>query len=108
MSKRLSPLAALLLCALLPLPLRAQSQVAGGEIEGTVRDESGGVLPGATVTVRNQETGVSRTTQTDETGRFRAPLLQVGTYEVTVALDGFATTRQPDLELTIGETLSVD
>ena len=110
MSRRIAVLTALVLCSLLPLapPAAAQSQVAGGEIEGTVRDEDGGVLPGATVTVLNQETGVSRTTQTDETGRFRAPLLQVGTYEVTVALDGFATSRRPDLELTIGQTLSVD
>ncbi|MFL6199500.1 MAG: carboxypeptidase regulatory-like domain-containing protein, partial [Thermoanaerobaculia bacterium] len=109
MSRRFCALAALLLWTLLPVtPASAQSQVAGGEIEGTVRDESGGVLPGATVTVLNQATGVSRTTQTDETGRFRAPLLQVGTYEVTVALDGFATSRRPDLELTIGQTLSLD
>ncbi|MEA2558602.1 MAG: hypothetical protein QOH06_106 [Acidobacteriota bacterium] len=110
MSRRFAAALAFVLCSLLPLapPAAAQSQVAGGQIEGTVRDESGGVLPGATVTVLNQETGVSRTTQTDEAGRFRAPLLQVGTYEVTATLDGFATTRQPGLELTIGQTLSVD
>ena len=40
--------------AALPAPLFAQSQSAGGAIEGTVTDESGGVLPGATVTVRNR------------------------------------------------------
>jgi hypothetical protein len=110
MSRRLSAIAAFLLCAVLLSmpPASAQSQVAGGEIEGTVRDESGGVLPGATVTVLNQATGVSRTTQTDETGRFRAPLLPVGDYEVTATLDGFATARQTGLELTIGQTLAVD
>src|SRR5687768_2193607 len=110
MSRRLSEFAAFLLCVvLLSVPsASAQSQVAGGEIEGTVRDESGGVLPGATVTVLNQATGISRTTQTDETGRFRAPLLPVGDYEVTATLDGFATARQTGLELTIGQTLSVD
>jgi outer membrane receptor protein involved in Fe transport len=94
--------------ALAPSPLRAQAQSAGGAIEGTVTDESGAVLPGATVTVRNQATGVSRETTTDGSGLYRAPLLPVGTYEVTAALSGFATTRRPNLTLTIGQTLPVD
>lgn len=110
MSRGLSAFAAFLLCTVLlsAPPAWAQSQVAGGEIEGTIRDEDGGVLPGATVTVLNQATGVSRTVQTDETGRFRAPLLPVGDYEVTATLDGFATTRRTGLELTIGQTLALD
>jgi outer membrane receptor protein involved in Fe transport len=94
--------------AALPAPLFAQAQSAGGAIEGTVTDESGAVLPGATVTVRNQATGVSRETPTDGVGVFRAPLLPVGTYEVTAALSGFATVRRPNLTLTIGQTLTVD
>lgn len=77
-----------LLLALAALPLLAQSQVAGGEIVGTVIDETGGVLPGVTVTIRNQATGVSRDTQTDERGRYRAPLLPVGSYEVSAVRDG--------------------
>jgi outer membrane receptor protein involved in Fe transport len=97
-----------LLFALTALPLLAQSQVAGGEIVGTVTDETGGVLPGVTVTVRNQATGVSRDTVTDKAGRFRAPLLPVGTYEVSAVLQGFATTRLKDLTLTIGQTLDAD
>jgi len=98
------------LCLLLvcvSLPLCAQSQV-GGEIVGTVTDETGGVLPGVTVTIKNQATGVTRDTQTDSAGRYRAPLLPVGTYEVSAALQGFATTRLKDLTLTIGQTLAVD
>lgn len=94
--------------ALAPSDLRAQAQSAGGAIEGTVTDESGAVLPGATVTVRNQGTGIARETTTDGSGVFRAPLLPVGTYEVTAALSGFATTRRPNLTLTIGQTLAVD
>jgi outer membrane receptor protein involved in Fe transport len=105
-----------LLCALLflsallaPLaPARAQSQATGGEIEGTVADETGGVLPGVTVTIRNQATGIVRETTTDGAGRFRAPLLPVGAYEVTATLEGFATTKVPDLVLTIGQTLTVN
>jgi outer membrane receptor protein involved in Fe transport len=88
--------------------LRAQSQSAGGAIEGTVTDESGAVLPGATVTVRNQATGIIRETTTDGSGVYRAPLLPVGSYEVTGVLSGFATTRHPNLTLTIGQTLPVN
>jgi outer membrane receptor protein involved in Fe transport len=87
---------------------RAQSQAAGGTIEGTVTDESGAVLPGAVVVVRHLATGVVRETQTDATGVFKAPLLPVGRYEVVVSLSGFATTRRPNLELTIGAVLPAD
>ncbi|MET0553508.1 MAG: TonB-dependent receptor, partial [Vicinamibacteria bacterium] len=96
------------LLAVLPAPLYAQAQSAGGAIEGTVTDESGAVLPGATVTVRHQATGIVRETTTDGVGVFRAPLLPVGGYEVTAALSGFATVRRQNLTLTIGQTLAVD
>ncbi len=100
-----------LFCLLLLLPLApvlAQSQVAGGEIEGTVNDPDGAPLPGVSVTVRNQATGVARDTQTDDEGRYRAPLLPVGTYEVTAALEGLTTAKLRNLVLNIGQTLSVD
>jgi outer membrane receptor protein involved in Fe transport len=100
-----------LLCfatVLLAVPAFPQSQATGGAIEGTVTDESGAVLPGVNVTVRNTATGVTRETRTDAAGVYRAPLLPVGPYEVTGALTGFATTRRPHLELTIGQTLTVD
>ena len=101
-------LTCLALCLALPLPALAQSQAAGGAIVGSVTDESGGVLPGATLTIRNTATGVTRETQTDSEGSYRAPLLPVGSYEVTAALAGFATTRRTNLVLTIGQTLIVD
>jgi outer membrane receptor protein involved in Fe transport len=87
---------------------RAQSQAAGGEIQGTVTDEQGGVLPGATVQVRNVATGVVRETQTDARGVYRAPLLPVGTYEVSASLSGFATTRRERQVLNVGSVLNVD
>jgi outer membrane receptor protein involved in Fe transport len=98
----------LALLALGPSPVFAQAQATGGAIEGTVTDESGAVLPAVTVTVRNAATGVTRETRTDGAGVYRAPLLPVGPYEVTAALSGFATTRRPNLTLTIGQTLIVD
>ena len=106
---RFRPLAgALLLCLALPGALRAQSQAAGGTIEGTVTDESGAVLPGAAVTVRNTATGAMREATSDPAGLYRAPLLPVGPYEVTAALSGFATTRRTNLTLTIGQVLDAD
>src|SRR5438477_1500544 len=91
-----------------PGELSAQSQSAGGAIEGTVTDQSGAVLPGVTVTIRNTATGVSRETTTDATGLYRAPLLPVGSYELSAALSGFSTTKRPSLTLSIGQTLTVD
>ncbi len=92
----------------LALPALAQSQAAGGAIEGTVTDQSGAILPGVSVLVRNTATGVTRETQSDSSGLYRAPLLSVGSYEVTASLQGFATLKRSNLTLTIGETLVVD
>ncbi len=63
----------------LPVTALAQSQSAGGAIEGTVTDESGAALPGAVVTAKNPATGLVRETPTNAAGYFRAPLLPVGT-----------------------------
>jgi hypothetical protein len=82
----------------------AYAQSATGDIQGTVVDQSGAVLPGVTVTVTNTATGVQRELVTDTEGRFTAPGLQVGPYEVTAALQGFATRRQENLRVQIGET----
>ncbi len=105
--KALRPVSLLLLLA--PShALLAQSQAAGGAIEGTVTDDSGAVLPGVTVNVRNTANGLVRETPTDAQGVFRAPLLPVGDYDVTASWQGFATTKRTGLTLTIGQTLVVD
>ena len=54
-------------------PAFAQSQATTGVIEGTVRDESGAVAPGATVTLKNTATNFERVVTTDADGRFRGP-----------------------------------
>ena len=73
------------------LPLHAQSQAINGTIEGVVRDGTGAVLPGATVTVSNVETGQQRAVTTDSAGEYRAPLLSLGAYRVKAELQGFKT-----------------
>ena len=69
----------------------ALAQVNTATISGTVHDESGAVLPGANVVIQNQDTGISRTVITNETGRYSAPALGLGAYQVTVQLSGFQT-----------------
>ena len=64
------------------------------------RDEQGGVLPGVVVTLRNQETGVSRTAMTEVDGRYRFPALAPGRYTLRSELSGFATVEMPDLTVT--------
>src|SRR5262245_38069011 len=69
----------------------AQSQALNGLIEGTVKDTSGGVMPGAYVTVVNTTNGESETFVTDGNGSYRAPLLSLGVYSVRITLPGFRT-----------------
>ncbi len=90
---------------LVSLPIFAQSQATTGVIEGTVIDASGGAVPGVTVTIRNTATGYEVVVVTDSAGRFRAVLLPLGPYQVTVTLQGFATVVQKGLDLGVGQTL---
>jgi hypothetical protein len=71
------------------LPALAGAQDFRGSIAGTVSDQSGGVLPGVTITVANADTGVSQTIVTDDRGAFQALYLNAGTYTVTAELPGF-------------------
>jgi outer membrane receptor protein involved in Fe transport len=79
-----------------------------GLIEGSVVDESGAVVPGATVVLRNLETGVERTVVTESEGRYRFVALQPGTYTVKVQMPGFASEERRDIVLTIGLQLRHD
>lgn len=65
--------------------------VAGAQISGTVRDSSGGTIPGAEVTVTKTDTGLIRTVFTSADGVYLLPNLQVGPYQLKVVLQGFNT-----------------
>src|SRR5216110_926764 len=88
----------------LSLPAFAQTL---GTITGEVRDSSGLVVPGATVTVVNKATNATRTTQSNEVGLFDVPALQPGTYTVKSELEGFKTVAS-DLELQVQQTARVN
>ena len=100
----------LYVCALiLTAAVSAFSQGAGsGTITGTVTDPTGALVPGATVIVRNTDTGIERKTETSEGGVFGAAFLQPGHYEVRASKTGFATVLRKDLVLQVGQTLSLD
>ncbi|MHB1044932.1 MAG: TonB-dependent receptor [Thermoanaerobaculia bacterium] len=85
----------------------AQSAATTGAIEGTVTDESGGVLPGASVVLRNTATNYETTVATAANGRFRGILLPLGPYRVTVTLPGFAKVVREGLNVSVGQSVNV-
>ncbi len=84
----------------------AQSQATTGVIAGTVLDESGAALPGATVSLRNTATNFDKVVVTDSTGRFRGLLLPLGPYTVTASLEGSATLVR-EIDLPTGRTIAI-
>jgi len=98
----------LLSLLLLAGPARAQVQATTGVIEGIVTDPSGAVVPGAQVTITNVGTGFERRATTDEFGFYRAILLPLGTYRVTVEHSGFARLVLEGIEVTLGKSARVD
>jgi len=86
----------------------AQSQAIDGTIEGIVRDTSAAVLPGVTVTVTNQATGLQRVVVTDGTGTYRAAILPLGTYRIKAELQGFKTMERGGVVLSAGLTALIN
>src|SRR5579864_2761170 len=92
----------LLLC----LPLFSQGNF--GRILGTVTDQSGGVVSGATVTVLDTERGVPRTLTTDQAGEYSAPTLIPGNYTVRVEAKGFKKLERQNVEVGVGKEVRID
>jgi len=74
------------------------------QITGSVKDSSGAIIPGATVTARNVDTGLTRTAVTEGSGEYRLPSLPPGRYSVATELSGFSTETRPDIILIIDQT----
>jgi hypothetical protein len=96
----------MLMQAFVYLPAKAQSNT--GTIVGTVLDDSGAVIPGATVTSKDLGTGEQRTVTTDSSGSFSIPNLQVGHYSVSIRRDGFAPTEVADTELQVAQRATLN
>jgi hypothetical protein len=95
-------LAVLLLC------LPAFSQGSFGRILGTVSDQSGGVVTGATVSVIDTERGVTRTLTTDDAGAYNAPNLTAGNYTVRAEAKGFKRIERQGVALEVGHEVRID
>lgn len=84
------------------------AQTGTSNISGTVKDTAGAVVPGATVTAKNESTGVSQTQTTTESGLYSFASLPVGKYTITVEKQGFKTLQNTSNDLQVGEPLVVD
>ena len=87
-----------ILCTAISLPVQAQTLGSTGTISGRVLDQSGTVIPAATVSIKNDLTGAMTTAPTDATGRF-STTLPIGTYTLEVVVPGFRTARSTGLPL---------
>jgi carboxypeptidase family protein/TonB-dependent receptor-like protein len=81
---------------------------ASATMEGKVTDKAQAVIKGATVTINNKATGVTRTTLTSDTGAYRFELLPAGKYDVKVSASGFASAVMEGVELLVGRATTLD
>src|ERR1700730_14943585 len=86
----------------------ASAQVTTGTISGIVQDASGAAIAGAEVTIKNVETGTARTLNSDPGGRYTAPDLPLGNYEVQAQHAGFQTEVRSGITLTVGREAVVN
>src|SRR5262245_52057202 len=94
--------ASLLLCG------SVWGQGSTAQISGTVKDQTGAVLPGAEVTATQTDTGIPRSTLTDETGSYILPNLPTGPYRLEVGLPGFRTFIQTGIVLQVNANPAIN
>lgn len=104
----LPSLAAVLAVALIFCSPTVTAQERSGNIAGVVKDQSGGVLPGVTVTLTNKASNRIVTTKTDSAGTYSARELEPGRYSVKFELTGFSNSVIQDVILLLGKTIDAD
>jgi hypothetical protein len=90
------------------IPTALQAQITAGSINGLVRDSSQGVVPDATVTVKNIATSATRTAVTTQAGLYTFSQLTPGDYILTVSKAGFATYKQSNISLQASQALELN
>jgi len=95
------------ICGFLLLTANLYGQVDRGSLTGTVRDSSGLVVPGVSVTASQDATGLRRATLTSSSGTYAIPELPVGIYTVTFAVKGFQTVKFESLEVALEHTTTL-
>jgi hypothetical protein len=104
--KRLSIVLSLAGVLLGAVPASAQFDTA--TVVGTVKDNTGAIVPGATVTLTNLDTGIATTKVTDADGNYQFVTVRVGRYKVTAELQGFSVALADDVQVTVGARQRVD
>ncbi|HST53504.1 MAG TPA: TonB-dependent receptor [Pyrinomonadaceae bacterium] len=103
------PVIFLLACAaLLLVQSFALAQTDTGRITGTVRDANNAVVPGATVTAKNERTGEQRSATTDAEGVYQIPALRASNYSLTVTAANFATNTITAIQINVGQEQKLD
>ena len=90
------------------LPATTFGQGTGASLTGTVQDASGGVVQGATIIVRNVDTGVETRATSSDRGNYTFPSLQVGTYAMTAEAPGFNRATRDNIRLNVGAQSSLN
>jgi hypothetical protein len=89
-------------------PAAAVAQILYGSVVGVVKDSTGGAIPGATVTIVNKETNLTREATTNAEGSYSVINVLPGPYDVKVTLTGFRDIARPNVPITIGQIARVD
>jgi len=106
-SMKLALVLLLVVCVGAALPAWAQS-ASSGTVAGTVTDQSGAVVPGATVTLIDTATNTARSTTTNKDGHYILVDVNPGIYNVSITKAGFATTKTEHQEVTVGSSLTLN
>jgi hypothetical protein len=102
-------LVVLLTVILIPaLPAFGQADVSTGTLKGSILDQNGETLAGASVTVTDLTRGITRTATSNSDGVYQVPLLQPGRYQLQVEAQGFARALVKGIELTVGQIVVYD
>ena len=97
-----------MLVAVVLLPATARAQFDAATVLGTVRDSSGAVVPGATVTLKNVATGITATAVSDENGNYQFLNVRIGTYNARAELQGFSVAEAENFTVTVNARQRVD
>jgi len=107
MLRRLACVAVVVFITAVPSAVPAFGQFATAEFNGSVVDQSGGALPGVTVTVTEETTGLVRTVVSNDTGRFVLLAMPPGRYTMRAELAGFQTQTRPGVGLGVGQAITI-